>query len=75
MREVLMLVCDGLTGLPDAVNDFWPATIAQIYVVHLLRGSFRYAGRQDWEKLAKDLRPVYTVPTEEAATALFGDFQ
>lgn len=75
VRDVLMLVCDGLTGLPDAVNTVWPATIVQTCVVHLLRGSFRYAGRQDWEKLAKALRPVYTAPTEEAATARFGEFQ
>lgn len=47
VRDVLMLVCDGLTGLPDAVNTVWPAPIVQTCVVHLLRGSFRYAGRQD----------------------------
>ncbi|MCZ9336518.1 transposase, partial [Streptomyces sp. TRM76130] len=39
--DVLMLVCDGLTGLPDAVNTVWPATIVQTCVVHLLRNSFR----------------------------------
>ncbi|MEU9155052.1 transposase [Streptomyces sp. NPDC048417] len=38
----------------------WPATIVQTCVVHLLRNSFRYAARQDWEKIAKALRPVYT---------------
>jgi len=27
--DVLMLVCDGLTGLPDAVNTVWPVTIVQ----------------------------------------------
>lgn len=75
VRDVLMLVCDGLTSLPDAVNTAWPATIVQACVVRLLRGSFRYAGRQDWEKLAKALRPVCTAPTEEAATARFGEFQ
>jgi transposase-like protein len=32
-----------------------------------LRNSFRYAARQDWDKLAKALRPVYTAPSAEAA--------
>ncbi len=32
--DVLMLVCDGLTGLPDAVNTVWPATIVQTSSVH-----------------------------------------
>jgi len=62
-----MVVCDGLTGLPDAVNTVWPATIVQTCGVHLLRASFRYAARQDWDQMAKALRPVYTAPTEEAA--------
>lgn len=72
--EVLMLVCDGLTGLPDAVNTIWPATIVQTCVVHLLRNSFRYTARQDWEKIAKALRPVYTAPTEEAALERLVEF-
>ncbi|MET8213416.1 IS256 family transposase [Streptomyces sp. NPDC005373] len=73
-RDVLMLVCDGLTGLPDAVNTVWPATIVQTCVVHLLRNSFRYAGRHDWEKIAKALKPVYTAPTEDAALERFMEF-
>lgn len=72
--DVLMLVCDGLSGLPDAVNAVWPAAIVQTCVVHLLRASFRYAARQDWEKVAKALRPVYTAPTEEAALERFVEF-
>jgi transposase-like protein len=41
--DVLMVVCDGLTGLPDAIAAVWPATITQTCVVHLLRNSFRSA--------------------------------
>jgi transposase-like protein len=29
VRDVLILVCDGLTGLPHAVNAVWPDTIAR----------------------------------------------
>lgn len=72
--DVQTLVCDGLTGLPDVVNTVWPATIVQTCVVHLLRNSFRYAARQDWEKITKALRPVYTAPTEEAALERFVEF-
>jgi hypothetical protein len=43
-------------------------------VVHLLRNSFRYAARQDWDKIAKALKPVYTAPTEDAATERFLEF-
>ena len=69
--DVLMVVCDGLTGLPDAISAVWPQTITQTCVVHLLRNSFRYAGRQHYEAIAKALRPVYTAPTEAAAMERF----
>ncbi|MET7391590.1 IS256 family transposase [Streptomyces sp. NPDC005534] len=74
VEDVLMLVCDGLKGLPDAVGEVWPRTVVQTCVVHLLRASFRYAARQDWDKIAKALKPVYTAPTEDAATTRFLEF-
>jgi putative transposase len=72
--DVLMVVCDGLTGLPDAITAVWPQTITQTCVVHLLRNSFRYAGRQHFDAIAKALRPVYTAPTEAAAMERFLEF-
>jgi transposase-like protein len=74
VNDVLMVVCDGLTGLPDAVTTTWPATITQTCVVHLLRNSFRYAGRQHFDQIAKALRPIYTAPTEAAAMERFLEF-
>jgi hypothetical protein len=38
------------------------------------RQDVRYAGRQDWAKIAKDPRPVYTAPTEAAAAAWLEEF-
>jgi putative transposase len=72
--DVLMAVCDGLTGLPDAIGQVWPRTMVQTCVVHLLRNSFRYAARQHWDAIAKALKPVYTAPTEAAATERFLEF-
>jgi putative transposase len=74
VADVLMVVCDGLTGLPDAIGTVWPATITQTCIVHLLRNSFRYAGRQHWDAIAKALKPVYTAPTEAAAKERFAEF-
>jgi transposase-like protein len=74
VNDVLMLVCDGLKGLPDAVEAVWPRTTVQTCVVHLLRNSFRYAARQDWDKIAKVLKPVYTAATEEVALERFAEF-
>jgi transposase-like protein len=74
VADVLMVVCDGLAGLPEAINTVWPATVVQTCIVHLLRNSFRYAGRQHWDAIAKALKPVYTAPTESAAVERFAEF-
>ncbi len=74
VEDVLMLVCDGLKGLPDAVEAIWPRTVVQTCIVHLIRNSIRYVARQDWNKVARDLRPVYTAPSEAAATERFLEF-
>jgi transposase-like protein len=73
-KDCCMVVCDGLKGLPDAIAAVWPAAITQTCVVHLLRGSFRYASRKDWPALAKDLKPIYQAPTEAAALDRFAEF-
>jgi transposase-like protein len=73
-RDVLMVVCDGLKGLPDAVNNVWEKAIVQTCIVHLLRNSFKYASKRDWSEVAKDLKPVYTAPSESAALDAFAEF-
>ncbi|PZF82548.1 IS256 family transposase [Micromonospora deserti] len=74
VADACMVVCDGLKGLPDAIGEVWPEAVVQTCVIHLLRASFRYAGRQHWDAIAKALRPVYTAPTESAARARFAEF-
>jgi transposase-like protein len=74
VADACMVVCDGLKGLPDAVAATWPLAVVQTCIIHLLRNSFRYAGRQHWDGIAKALRPVYTAPTEAAARERFAEF-
>src|SRR6201993_4059718 len=73
-RDVCMLVCDGLKGLPDAVNTVWEKTVVQTCIVHLLRNSFKYASKRDWAQIAKDLKPVYTAASESEALDRFAEF-
>jgi putative transposase len=74
VQDVCILVCDGLKGIPDAVGNVWSQTLVQTCVIHLLRNSFRYAPRQHWEKIARDLKPIYTAAGETAAAARFEEF-
>jgi putative transposase len=73
-RDVCIVVCDGLKGLPEAIGQAWPQAITQTCVIHLLRNSFRYASKRDWAAIAKDLKPVYTAAGEAAALDAFAAF-
>jgi len=72
--DVFIAVCDGLKGLPEAITTTWGRTLVQQCVVHLVRNSFRYAGRQHRDAIAKALRPIYTAPCEAAAKERFVEF-
>lgn len=73
--DVLIVCCDGLKGLPDAIEATWPQAVTQTCVIHLLRASFRYAGNDHRKKVAAQLKPVYTAPSLEAAEAAFAEFE
>ncbi len=73
VEDVCIVVCDGLKGLPESINTVWQLATVQACVIHLIRNTFRYASRKDWDALSKDLRPVYTAPTEPAAAARFDE--
>jgi transposase-like protein len=75
VRDVFFLVCDGLKGLPDSANAVFPQAVVQACVIHLIRGTFRYASRRYWEAIARDLKPIYTAPTAEAAWAAFEELE
>ncbi|MFD6163539.1 IS256 family transposase [Nocardia sp. NPDC060256] len=74
VADVCILVCDGLTGLPDAVTAVWPRTVVQTCLIHLVRNTFRYASKKYWPEMARDLKPVYTAATETAAAERFAEF-
>ena len=75
MGDVLIVCCDGLKGLPEAIEATWPQAVVQTCVIHLLRASFRYAGHDQRKKVAAQLRPIYTAATVEAAEQAFAEFE
>jgi len=74
VAEVCIAVCDGLKGLPDAINTVWELTTVQACIIHLIRNTFGYASRRYWDQIAHDLRPVYTAATQAEAWARFEEF-
>ncbi len=67
VRDILICCVDGLTGFPEAIEAVFPLTTVQTCVVHLIRRSLRYVPRRELEKVAKDLKPIYTAVDADAA--------
>ena len=67
VRDVLIACCDGLPGLPEAIEATWPHTVVQTCVVHLIRASLRYVSYKDRRAVAAALKPIYTAVNAEHA--------
>ena len=71
--DVLMVVCDGLTGLPDAIGRCGrrrsprPASFTCCVTAS-------GTPARDWAAIARDLKPVYTAASESAALDAFVEF-
>lgn len=63
----MVVVCDGLTDLPQTVTTVWPQAIVQTCRVHLTRASLRWVGYQDRKRVGAQLKLIYGRPTEQAA--------
>lgn len=74
IADALIVCCDGLKGLPDAIKVTWPDATVQTCVVHLVRNSLRYASKRHWAQITRALKEIYTAPTVKAAETRFAEF-
>ena len=75
VRDVFFLVCDGLKGLPEVVGNVWPLAIVQTCIIHLIRNTFRLTSRKDADAIKRDIRPIYTAPSADAAATALDDLE
>ena len=75
VRDVFFLVCDGLKGLPEVVGNVWPLAIVQTCIIHLIRNTFRLTSRRDADAIKRDIRPIYTAPNADAASAALDELE
>jgi transposase-like protein len=74
IADALIVCCDGLKGLPEAIRVTWPDATVQTCVVHLVRNSLRYASKKYWAQITRELKEIYTASTVEAAEGRFAEF-
>ncbi|MGO1545272.1 MAG: IS256 family transposase [Gulosibacter sp.] len=74
VRDVLIVCCDGLTGLPDSIEATWPDSLVQTCVVHLIRAANRFVSYADRRAVSKALKPIYAAANEDAALVALTEF-
>jgi putative transposase len=75
LKDALIVCCDGLTGLPEAISTVWDKAIVQTRVTHLIRSSMKYVTYTDRKKVAAALKPIYGAATESEALAALDDLR
>jgi transposase-like protein len=75
IRDVLIVCCDGLSGLPEAIQATWEAATVQTCVVHLIRASMRFVSYGDRKAVAAALKPIYTAADADDAQAALEAFE
>jgi putative transposase len=74
VEDVLIVCCDGLTGLADAIEATWPDSLVQTCVVHLIRAANRFVSYTDRKAVSRALKPIYAAANEDAAVAALTAF-
>jgi putative transposase len=74
LEDVFFVCCDGLTGLPQAIEAVFPRAIVQTCIVHMIRASLRYVSWTDRKAIVMALRPIYGAESEQAARLALDGF-
>ncbi len=75
VEDVFFVCCDGLTGLPQAIETAFPKAVVQTCIVHMIRASLRYVSYSDRRMVVAALRPIYSAETEDAAKQALAAFE
>ena len=65
VKDILIMYTDGLSGIKESISVAFPETKYQRCIVHQVRNTLKYVPYKDRKEYAKDLKTVYTAPSEE----------
>ncbi len=75
LEDVIFVCCDGLKGLPEAIEAVWPQASVQTCVVHLIRSSLRFCSYKDRKAVVHDLKPIYKAVNIDEAELMMEAFE
>ena len=75
VQDILFVCCDGLSGLPQAIEAAFPRAVVQTCIVHMIRASLRYVPYAERKDVVGALRTIYGANTEQAAQQALDAFE
>lgn len=75
VKDILIASVDGLNGFEEAIHAAYPKTEIQRCIVHQVRYSARFVNYKDRKAFCRDMKEVYTAPTEEGGLAALDKFE
>ena len=66
VKDILIASVDGLPGFTEALKAIYPKTDIQRCIIHQIRYTLTYVSYKDKKEFAKDLKTIYSAPSEEA---------
>lgn len=75
VKDILIASVDGLKGFTEAINMIFPNTDVQRCIIHQIRYTLSFVNYKEKKELAKDLKEIYTAPTEEKGYAVLQELK
>ncbi len=74
LKEVLLFITDGLTGIRNACLDVYPDARHQSCWTHLCRNVVKHVRSKDKKRILEGLKAIYNAASAEEASACLYDF-
>lgn len=74
VEDIFIACTDNLTGLTQAIKAAFALALTQLCIVHQIRNSCKFVPWNERREFAADLREVYSVPNEKAASEALDRF-
>ncbi|MEG0074223.1 MAG: IS256 family transposase, partial [Clostridia bacterium] len=74
VKDILFMCFDGLAGLDNIVETYFPDTITQRCIVHITRNLYKRCNKKEAKETIGDFKKIYTCANLEEAKAEYKNF-
>lgn len=75
IEDIFFVSMDGLTGLPEAVENVFPEAIMQRCIVHITRNIYSITAKKDSKEIIGNFKKIYTANNLEQAKMEYKNFE